>query len=160
MGFSNVNLYTQPQPPTFAQNQTDAQANYYKAAADQAADPRFNAKQYTRGGISHGKGQDYLGAISGAMSYADNMAKGEQARMSDAWANANRGLGDSVGRERYGMALAGLQEQQAQNDYMNRLQMQQQSMNFMGNMFGNVMGSLGGSKGGSLNVNSILSGLL
>lgn len=157
---NRVKLENRPQPQVYNQQQTNAQANYYKAAADQSADPRFNAKQYMRGGISQGKGQNYLGAITGANAYADNMAKGEEARMSDAWANANRGLDDSIRREGFGNALAGLQEQQAQNQYMNALQSQQQAMGFMGNMFGNLMGSIGGGKGGGLNMNSLLSGLM
>lgn len=155
-------LHTQPNPYTYSPQQTSAAQNNARANATVAADPRFRAKQYQRAGISSGKGQQYLGAAKGAQEYAKGMAEAGQVGMQDAYSNANLQLQDETQRNQFGMALAGLQEQNNQMNYMNALQGQQQAMGFMGDQFRNFTGMFGGGGGGSNSgmLNTILQGLL
>lgn len=157
---NSVKLHTQPNPYQFSQQQTAAAQNNAQAGAFQAADPHFSAKQYQRAGISSGKGQQYLGAAQGAQAYAAGMAGAQQAGMQDAYSNANLRLQDETQRNQFGMALANLQEQNAQANYMNQLQSQQQALGFMGNQFRNFTGMFGGGGGGNGMLNSLLSGLM
>lgn len=158
---NNVHLHTQPNPYGYSTQQTAAAQNNAQANAYAAADPRFNAKQYQRAGVSSGKGQQYLGAAKGAQAYAQGMAQAQQIGMQDAYSNAQTQLQDQAMRNQYGMALAGLQEDNAQMNYMNALNQQQQAMGFLGDQFKNFTGMFGGG-GGSSNglANSLLSGLL
>lgn len=155
-------LHTQPNPYTYSPQQTAAAQNTAQANAYQMADPRFNAKQYQKAGISSGKGQQYLGAAKGAQEYAQGMANAQQVGMQDAYSNANLQLQDQTMRNQFGMALAGLQEDNAQMNYMNALNQQQQAMGFMGDTFKNFTGMFGGSGSGGNQgmLNSLLSGLL
>lgn len=147
---NQVNLYQTPNPALgFTPRQTDAEANYYQAMAHASSDPRFNAKQYDRPGSSRGRGQYAYGASRGAMDYAENMARGEAARMGDAYANANLSLGEQARQQDFGMALAGLQEQQAQNAAMHRLGQQSRAMDFTGNVFNQMTGMAGDMMGGA-----------
>ena len=146
---NQVNLYQTPNPALgFTPRQTGAEANYHQAMAHASSDPRFNAKQYDRPGSSRDKGQYAYGASRGAMDYADNMGKAEAARMGDAYSNANLSLGEQARQQDYGMALAGLQEQQAQNAAMQRLGQQSRAMDFSGNVFNQMTGMAGGMMGG------------
>jgi hypothetical protein len=147
---NQVNLFQTPQPALgFAPRQTNAEANYHQAMAHANADPRFNAKQYDRPGSSRGKGQYAFAASRGAADYAENMARGEAARMGDAYSNANLSLGEQARRQDFGMALAGLQEQQSQNAAMQQLGRQSRAMDFTGNVFNQMTGLAGGMMGGS-----------
>lgn len=157
---NNVQIHTQPNPYAYSPQQTAAAQNNAQATAYQMADPRFNAKQYQRAGISSGAGQQYLGAAKGAQEYAQGMAHAQQAGMQDAYSNANMRLQDQTQRNQFGMALAGLQEQNAQNNYMNALQQQQQAMGFIGDQFKNFTGMFGGGASGGGLANTLLSGLL
>jgi hypothetical protein len=141
---NNVNLYQTPNPALgFTQRQTDAESNYHQAMAHASADPRFNARQYDRPGVSRGKGQYAYGAAQGAQNYAQNMSAAEQARIGDAYTNAGMQLGEQGRQQDFGMALAGLREQQAQQDAMFQLGRQGRAMDFAGNVF-NQMTGLGG----------------
>jgi hypothetical protein len=143
---NNVNLYQSPNPALgYTPQQTNAEANYHQAMAHAASDPRYNAKQYDRPGVSRGKGQYAYGAAQGAQGYAQNMANAEQVRMGDAYANANMQLGEQGRQQEFGMALAGLQEQQAQQDAMFQMGQQSRAMDFAGNAFNQMMGGGGGS---------------
>jgi hypothetical protein len=142
---NNVNLYQSPNPALgYTPQQTNAAANYHQAMAHASSDPRYNAKQYDRPGVSRGKGQYAYGAAQGAQGYAQNMANAEQVRMGDAYANANMQLGEQGRQQDFGMALAGLQEQQAQQDAMFRMGQQSRAMDFAGNAFNQMMGGGGG----------------
>jgi hypothetical protein len=156
-----VRIDTPPNPYTYSEQQTNAAQNNARANATQAADPRYNAKQYQRAGISAGKGQEYLGAAKGAQAYAQGMAEADSIGMQDAYANADRRLQDETMRDQFGQALAGLSEQNAQAAYMNQLQSQQRAMGFMGDTFKNFTGMFGGGGGKSGSIaESLLSGLL
>lgn len=158
---NQVNLYQQPNPALgFTPQQTNAEANYSQAMAHSMADPRYNAKQYDRGGVSRSKGQYAYGAAQGAKAYADAMSQGEMARMQDAYTNAGLNLGEQARQQDFGMALAGLQEQQAQNAFMQRLGQQGRMMDFTGNVFNQMMGLGGKALGGNLMGGNLLGGLL
>lgn len=144
-----VRLEQDPSPYQLTPRQTNSQYNYDRAAAAQAADPRAAAKPYQRGGLSSSKGTAMLGGVDAARAYASGMAQAEAGRMQDAYTNANIRLGDQVERDRFGNALVGLQEQSAQDQWMNQYQNMQNATEFMGNIFG----GMGGGK-------SVLSGLL
>lgn len=147
-GGNNVMLHSQPNPYTFTPQQTNASYNWNRAQAAQKADPRFNAKQYQRGGISSSKGTASLGAADAANAYATGMANAEAARMQDAYSNANLQLSDQVERDRYSNALIGLQEQRNQANWMNDMQSMQNAYGFMGDMMGGMGKSGGGIFGG------------
>jgi hypothetical protein len=151
----NVNLAQPGLGGIYDGRQTNANANYYRAMADFAGNPRAASKQYQRGGISSSAGTDSLGAADAANAYAQNLAASEQARMGDAYANANYNLDDTINRNRFGTALSGLQEQFSQADWMNNMNSAQNAFGFMGNMFGNMTSAFGGRGN-----NSLLSGLL
>jgi hypothetical protein len=151
----NVNLAQPGLGNIYDGRQTNANANYYRAMADFAGNPRAASKQYQRGGISSSAGTDSLGAADAANAYTQNLAASEQARMSDAYANANYNLDDTINRNRFGTALSGLQEQFSQADWMNNMNSAQNAFGFMGNMFGNMTSAFGGRGN-----NSLLSGLL
>jgi len=143
---NNVNLYQKPNPALgYTQRQTNADSNYHQAMAHASSDPRFTAKQFDRPGSSRGTGQYAYGAAQGAQNYAQNMASAEQSRISDAYANAGMQLGEQSRQQDYGMALAGLQEQQAQQDAMFRMGQQSRAMDFAGNAFNQMVGGGGGS---------------
>jgi hypothetical protein len=142
---SAVSLYQQPTPALgYTQRQTNANANYHQAMAHAASDPRHTAKQFDRPGSSRGAGQYAYGAAQGAQNYAQNMANAEQGRLGDAYANAGMQLDEQGRRQDFGMALAGLQEQQAQQDAMFRMGQQARATDFAGNAFNQMMGGGGG----------------
>lgn len=147
---NQVNLKQPTNPYQFTPQQTGASYNYARAQAVQGADPRYSAKKYQKAGMSSSKGTDYLGAGEAANAYATGMANAEAQRMQDAYSNANMQLADQVERDRYSNALIGLQEQNAQANWMNDFQSMNNAMGFMGDMaktgggmFGNVLGGLG-----------------
>ena len=73
--------------------------------------------------------------------------------MQDAYSNANLGLAAASQRSDFGLALAGLQEDAAQRQYMHNMRTMQNAMNFTGNVFGGAPPSGGG------NASSVLAGL-
>lgn len=149
-----VTLAQPPAGPVYGQGQTAANYNYNRAMADFRGNPRSASKQHQRAGISSSAGTDYLGATQAAGEYANALAGAEQSQMADAYANANYQLDDTIQRNQYGTALAGMMEQANQANWMNNMQTAQNATGFMGDMFGNMTSAFGG--GGK----SLLSGLL
>lgn len=170
-GGNNAMLHSQPNPYTLSPQQTNASYNFNRAQAVQKADPRFNAKQYQRAGMSSSKGTAASGAADAANAYASGMATAEAGRMQDAYSNANLQLADQVERDRYSNALLGLQEQRNQANWMNDMQSMQSAYGFMGDVMGGMGkgggGIFGNLMGGGMNPvgfmsqgQNILSGLL
>jgi hypothetical protein len=157
MWSQNVRIHHNQSSPQYTPQQTNAAANYQRAMADYEANPRATGKQFQRAGLSSSKGTAYAGSAASADAYAKNMAGAEAARMGDAYHNADMHLGDQVRSDQFGMALARLNEQRAQNQAMNNLQTMGNATGFMGDMFQNMMGGFGG---GSQIANSLLQGLL
>lgn len=115
-------------PYRLSGRQIGAQFNYDRALAAQQGDPRAAAKQYQRGGISSSKGTAMLGAADAGNRYAAGMAQAELGRMQDKYANAGIRLADQAERANFGNALVGLQEQNAQAQWMNQFQNMQNAM--------------------------------
>lgn len=124
-----VNQYRPPNPYQLSAGQQQAEYNYNRAQADYQGDPRYNAKQFQRAGLSSSKGTAAMGAAPAANAYAAGMAGAEMGAMKDAYANADLKLADQSQRSQFGMALAGLQEDAAQRNYMHNLKMVQNAMN-------------------------------
>jgi hypothetical protein len=136
----NVNFY-QPNAPKLSKRQTDAAANQFVAQAYQAADARGTGGDFTRQGMSRGGGQYSLGAVKGASGFADNMLRANQARMGDAFANANQELEETASRERFGTALAGLADDRMDSDWNANMDRFQQGYNLLNGLFGGFGGS-------------------
>lgn len=160
---NQVSLKTPPNPYSFNPQQTNASYNWNRAQAVQKADPRFNAKQYQRAGMSSSKGTAAAGAAEAGNAYAQGMAAAEASRMQDAYANANMQLADQVERDRYSNALIGLQEQNAQSNWMNNMQSMQNAQGFMGDFMGGMTKNIFGGMNPMAMMNqgqNLLSGLL
>lgn len=125
---NTVGLNTPPNRHTLSPQQTNAQYNYNQALAYQHGDPRYAGKQHQRGGLSSSKGTAYMGAADAANRFTSGMAAAENARMQDAYSNAGVRLADAAQRNQFSLALAGLQEDSAQRDYMYRVQSMQNAM--------------------------------
>jgi hypothetical protein len=136
----NVQLY-QPGPPLLSNRQTNAAANQFQAQAYRSSDPRAMANAFSRRGMSRGAGQYSLGAAAGAQNYADNMARSQQARMDDAYSNANQSLAARERDERFGTALAGLSDDIANTRWNDNMDMFQQGYNLLNGLFGGFGGS-------------------
>lgn len=115
---NKVNLATRPNPYALSDRQQAANYNYGRAMADYEGDPRYNAKQFQRAGISSSAGTAASGAARAAAAYDKNMAEAGMGRLGDAYSNASMQLDDADQRSQFGYALTGLQENAAQNDYM------------------------------------------
>lgn len=145
---NQVTLKQSPNPALgFTNRQTNASVNQAYADAYASSDPRMTVKQYDRPGVSRGAGQYSYAAAQGAANFADNAAKAQAIGTSDAYANAGMALDEQARNQDFGMALAGLQEQQSQNSYMNQMRQQQRMIDFGGNVFnqmlgGNILGGL------------------
>lgn len=147
--YGNQVALERPQNPhQLTDRQQAADYNYNQAVAFSQGDPRYASKQFQRGGLSSSAGTAAAGAGQAANNYAQGMAAAEAGRMRDAFSNANLALDDASQRSQFGFALSGLQEDAAQQAYMNQLRSQQNAMNFMTSSFG------GGGP------SSLLSGLL
>lgn len=144
-------------PEDFRRRRT-ANYNSIRADADAMSDARMNTKGLDRGGLSRGLGQQYAGSISAARAYGDQLAAGEQALLSDDASEANRELQMQSARERQGLTLAQLQQQQSQQQWQNQFQQYKNATDFTGSLFGGLLNKSSG--GGGFNLNSILSGLL
>jgi hypothetical protein len=154
---------TLPQPGnpyTYSSRQTDAAANYAQAQAHRQGDPRAANKAYQRAGLSSSKGTQAAGAADASQAYAANMAASEQARMNDAYSNANVTLNSDAMRNQFGQALAGLSEEAAQMQYMQNMRNMQNATSFMGNLFGTMTQPLGNRGGGSGLLGQLLGGLM
>ena len=155
-----VTLNNPGNPYTYSSRQTDAAANYSQAQAHRQGDPRAANKAYQRAGLSSSKGTQAAGAADAAGAYSSNMAAAEQARMSDAYANANVQLGSDSMRNQFGQALAGLSEDAAQMQYMQNMQNMKNATGFMGNLFGTMTQPMGGGGGGNGMLSQLLGGLM
>lgn len=142
-GGNQVNIYKPQNPHTLSPQQTNAEYNYNQALAYQQADPRYAGKQYQRAGLSSSAGTSYLGAADAANRFTAGMAAAENARMQDAYTNAGIGLSDAEQRSQLALALAGLQDDAAQRDYMHQMQSMRNATGFMGDMMGGFLGGSG-----------------
>lgn len=104
-------------PSQLSRRQTAAASNNFQAQANAAIDPRYMVKQFDRAGFSRGAGQAAYGAAKGAEAYADLMNKSASVGMQDDYYNANQALDAQSRNQQFGLALAGLQEDVAQDQF-------------------------------------------
>lgn len=136
----NIKL-PQTGPGGMPQRLTKAAANQAEAQAYRSSDARAMANQFTRQGFSRGAGQFSRGAVQGAENYASNMAAANQARMGDAYYNADQQLSATARNEQFGTALAGLAEDSRQSEFDNNMQAFRSGYNLLNGLFGGFGGS-------------------
>lgn len=116
--FNAVAMPQEPSPQLgYSYRQTNAKANTLQAQADSAFDANRMNAGLDRRGFSRSGGQSALGMLQAGQQYAAGSAAANQSRMSDAYHNANLRLQDQSRRQDFGLALAGLNEQMAQDRF-------------------------------------------
>jgi hypothetical protein len=118
---NQVNLYQQP-PTGYTPAQMRGGFNNAQARALASGDMRANMKGYDRAGFSRGMGQKNQAGIAAGQSVIDGLQQAYRGAIGDQLYNANMALDGRVGQEAFGQALGGLQQQQAYQDQLNRLQ--------------------------------------
>lgn len=106
------------------------------AKAQASADPRFNAKQMDRPGLSRGRGTYSQAGIAAANNLASGLADAYGQQLQDASAYADAGLRMGRGQEEYAQALAGLMSQATNSAQMDALQRQGLLFGLMGDLLG------------------------
>lgn len=101
------------------------------AQAYASADPRFNAKQYDRAGMSRGAGQWNQAGIAAANNLAAGVADAYSQQLQDRQFNATTGLQDQQVREDTSQQLGALQQQRNYANQMAALQRQGSMMNLL-----------------------------
>lgn len=144
-----MNVTTNVQAPQKTPKTQAAFANAM-ATAQASADPRFNQKEYDRGGVSRSKGTQFMGGIKGAQSLADGVSAAYQIPMQDASTDAGNTLAFQQMQEGYGLNASSLAMQNQYANALAALQRQQNAMNFQGNALGGLMGNNMASNGGWL----------
>jgi hypothetical protein len=109
------------------------------AMALAAGDPRFNAKQYDRPGMSRGGAQMNQAGIDSAQKMAQGIAQAYSNAIESQQYNANQSLQANQAQEQYAQALGGLNQQNAYAQQMAALQRQQTGLNFMGGILGELL---------------------
>jgi hypothetical protein len=99
-------------------------------------DPRMNAKQYDRGGLSRGKAQWNQAGIDSAQKMADGIAEAYNAQLQDQQARSQANLQAQQQQEQYAQNLGALQQQNNYANQMAALQRQGAFMNLLGGLLG------------------------
>ncbi len=127
--------YMRGQPnPGVSQRAIDESFNNDLASAYAMGDPRFNAKQYDRPGLSRGGAQMNQAGIDAANKVAEGVAQAYSGRMQNQMANAGMALQAGAGQEQFGQALGGLAQQNVYQQAMDRLQRQQTTLGILGGL--------------------------
>lgn len=111
--------------------------NYANALA--AGDPRYNVKQYDRGGVSRGGGQWQQAGIDAAQKMASGIADAYGQDTQSAAFNAQNKLAGETAQQQYALQLGALQQQNAYAQAMANLQRQQQGMNMVTSLLGGLL---------------------
>ena len=129
-----------PQLPTaYSQQQRAKALNNAYASAVASGDPRFNVKQYDRGGISRGAGQWNQAGIDGAAKMVEGIANAYSQDVANNQYNANTALQAKQGQQSNQLAVDSLQQQ---NNYANQLaalQRQGMVMNLASSLLGGLL---------------------
>lgn len=149
-GGNRVDITSPPADTVYSGRDIQGNYNYNQAAAYANSDPRYAAKAYQRAGLSSSAGTASLGAADSADRFASGMARAEMGRLQDAYTNAGYALDDASARSQFGLALAGLQEDAAQRQYLNQIRSMQNATGFMGDIMSGFTGSGGGLLSGLL----------
>lgn len=94
-------------------------------------DPRMNAKQYDRAGLSRGKAQMNQAGIDGAQKMADGIADAYNAQLQDQQQRSTANLQAQRDQEQYAQNLGALQQQNNYANQMAALQRQGSMMNLL-----------------------------
>jgi hypothetical protein len=94
-------------------------------------DPRMNAKQYDRAGLSRGKAQMNQAGIDGAQKMADGIAEAYNAQLQDQQSRSTANLQAQQDQEQYAQNLGALQQQNNYANQMAALQRQGSMMNLL-----------------------------
>jgi hypothetical protein len=129
----------QPSPKGFTPQTTQAVFNNNYANAMAAGDPRFNVKQYDRGGLSRGGTQWSQAGIDGSQKLASGIAEAYAQKAADLSSNANTQLQGGQQQAAYAQQLGAMQQQQQNANAMMALQRQQQQMNFVSSLLGGLL---------------------
>lgn len=129
----------QPLPTAYSAQQTASAFNNNYAKALASGDPRFNVKQYDRGGLSRGGTQWGQAGIDASQKLAEGIANAYSQKAADASYNANVNLQGQQGQEAYAQNLAALQQQQANANAMAALQRQQAQQSFVSQLLSGLL---------------------
>jgi hypothetical protein len=135
---NNVTLGQSPIPGIPDQSRRSVFSNNY-AKALASGDPRFNVKQYDRGGVSRGGGQWQQAGVDAAQKMANGIADAYSQDTQTAAYNANNQLAGQQAQEQYALQLGALQQQSAYQQAMAALQGRQQSLNFASSLLGGLL---------------------
>lgn len=94
-------------------------------------DPRMNAKQYDRAGLSRGKAQWNQAGIDGARKMADGIAEAYNSQLQDQQQRSTANLQAQQDQEQYAQQLGALQQQNNYANQMAALQRQGSMMNLL-----------------------------
>lgn len=104
------------------------------ASALAMGDPRMNAKQYDRPGLSRGRAQWNQAGIDGAQKMADGIAEAYNAQLQSQQSRSMANLQASQQQEQYAQQLGALQQQNNYANQMAALQRQGAVMNLLGGL--------------------------
>lgn len=104
------------------------------ASALAMGDPRMNAKQYDRPGLSRGKAQWNQAGIDSAQKMADGIADAYTAQLQDQQQRSGANLQAMQAQEQYSQNLGALQQQNNYANQMAALQRQGAFMNLLGGL--------------------------
>lgn len=141
----NVNL---PNATGYSPQQTRGAFNNAMAKAHSEADPRYNMKPLDKAGASRGGSQRMQAGIASAQNLADGIAAAYAVPAADAASNANIGLANAGASEGLGLGVGNIAQQNQYANALAALQRQQSQREFVGSVLGGLTG--GGLAGGGL----------
>jgi hypothetical protein len=112
--------------------------NQYAQAAIEG-DPRFQAKQMDRGGVSRGAGTQSQAGIQGASKLAEGVAEAYKQRAQANQYNVGQALQIQQANDLQSQAMTALQQQQAYQDAMARTQKRNMGMDFATSILGGLL---------------------
>jgi hypothetical protein len=120
------------------QQQRAVYNNQYAQAA-MSGDPRYQAKQYDRAGVSRGAGTNNQASIQGGQKFAEGVA--EAYRNKAQMQQYNQGIGMQMQQSdmQQAQAIAGLLQQQAYQNQMAQQQRSNMGMNFATGILGGLL---------------------
>jgi len=130
----NVTNINQTPPGGITPKQQRSQFNNDYAMALAAGDPRYQAKELDRAGMSRGAGTMNQAGIRASKAFADGVANAYGSQLGTQQYNANLAQSNQAGMEQFGQALTGLQQQSAYANQMAGLQRQNALYGLIGNL--------------------------
>lgn len=116
-----------------------AQFNNDYASAVASGDPRLNAKQYDKPGVSRGRGTWNQAGIDAAGRMADGIAAAYSNNFSNNQFNADAALRGQLAQEQQALALGSLNQQNAYANQLAALQRQGQVLGLFDGLLGGLL---------------------